>query len=174
MPETTPLDDTKTLSVSLLLHVTFLFEALEGDMAAESASLPPTANVRLDLFRLTPLTEMVLLPGVVTVTMQDALLVPSAIEIALIAAEPAAFALTAPLLETVTTVVLLADQITLLFVALSGKTVALRVSLSPTTIDRLVLLRFTPVTGTVTTPTGAHVAYKVTSLFGTVNREPPK
>jgi hypothetical protein len=104
--------------------------------------------------------------------MQTALMLPSAIDFTVITAEPAAFALTAPLVATATLPALLVVQVTLLLVAFEGLTVAARVSLPPTVIDKLVLFRLTPVTGTVTTPAGSHFAYRVTSLFGTVNREP--
>jgi hypothetical protein len=76
-----------------------------------------------------------LLP-LVTVTEQVAVLPPSTV-VTVIVAEPAATALTVPLL-TVATPVLLESHATFLFDALPGETVATRVAEPPTARERLV------------------------------------
>ena len=63
-------------------------------------------------------------------------------------AVPAATAVTFPFSSTVATPVLLLLQVTVLLVASSGVTVALRVSLLPTAKKRSVLFRLIPVTVT--------------------------
>ena len=68
--------------------------------------------------------------------------------VAVMVAVPALTAVTVPVLSTVATLLLLLLQVTFLLVALSGCTVAVRVSVPPTVRDRLVLSRVTPVTGT--------------------------
>ena len=78
--------------------------------------------------------------------MQVAVFPPSLV-VTVIAAEPAAFAVTTPVLDTVATEVLFEDQVTVLSVALDGDTVAKRVWVSPTFIVNDVLFRLTPVTG---------------------------
>ena len=83
-----------------------------------------------------------------TVTVQVAFLPPSFV-VTVMVAEPAAFAVTTPELETEATVELLEDQVTLLFVAFEGVTVATRDWVSPSFIVRDVMFRLTPVTETV-------------------------
>ena len=65
------------------------------------------------------------------------------------AALPAATAVTTPVELTVATAVLLLDQVTFLFVALLGATVAVNVVVEPTFTLALVGDTVTPVTGTV-------------------------
>ena len=83
--------------------------------------------------------------ALVTLTVHDAVLLPSDV-VTVTDAVPAALAVTTPLLETVATDVLLDDHETLVFVALEGETVAVRVPELPAT--RLIVDRFkeTPVT----------------------------
>ena len=83
----------------------------------------------------------------VTVTAQLAVNPPSVV-VTVIVAVPADFAVTTPDVETVATAVLLDDHVTDLFVALEGEIEAVRDDVSPTAIDRDVLLMETPVTGT--------------------------
>jgi hypothetical protein len=83
----------------------------------------------------------------VTVTVQVAVLPPSSV-LTIIAALPAATALTVPP-DTVATAVLLLLHVTFLFVALAGATVAVNVSELPTVIVVEVLFRVTPVTATL-------------------------
>ena len=84
----------------------------------------------------------------VTVTTQVAVLLPSAV-VTVMVAVPAARAVTTPELLTVATVVLLELQVTFLFVAVLGLTVAVKLSVPPTVNAALFLFSVTPVTGTV-------------------------
>jgi hypothetical protein len=149
MAVTKPLWFTVATVVLPLLHVTFLFVALEGVMVAVNVSELPTVSEVDVLFRDTPVTATVLLP-LVTLTEQVAVLLPSKV-VTVIVAFPAETALTVPP-DTLATALLLLLHDTFLFVALEGETVALRVSLPPTVSERLDLLRLTPVTATVLLP----------------------
>ena len=75
----------------------------------------------------TPVTDTV---AFVTVTVQAAVFPPSAV-LTVIVAVPSPFAVIFPLLSTVATLVLLDDQLTDLFVAFDGETVAVRVAVLP-------------------------------------------
>jgi hypothetical protein len=132
-----------------LLHVTFLFVALDGEILAVKVSVFPTVREVDDLFKLTPVTPTVP-PPLVTLTEQVAVLLPSKV-VTVIVALPAETALTVPP-DTLATALLLLLHDTFLLVALEGETVALRVSLPPTVSERLDLLRLTPVTVTVLLP----------------------
>ena len=68
--------------------------------------------------------------------------------VAVMVAVPSATAVTTPFSSTVATVVSLDDQVTVLSVAPSGATVAVRVSVPPYGMLAVVLLRSTPVTST--------------------------
>lgn len=92
--------------------------------------------------KVTPVTATV---AGVTVKAQVAVLPPSTV-VTVIVAVPAFLAETTPEEDTVATVVLLEDQVTLLFVALEGATVATKVWVSPSVKVRLVWFRVTPVT----------------------------
>ena len=72
-----------------------------------------------------------------TVTEQAAVLLPSTV-VTVIVAVPAFFAVTTPLEDTVATFVLLDVQVTSLFDALEGETVATRFWVSPSVRVRLV------------------------------------
>ena len=84
--------------------------------------------------------------GATTITEQLSVKLPSLV-VTVIVAEPAALAVTVPLL-TEATLELVLDQVTFLFVALVGATVAVNVELFPTTKFKELVLRETPVTGT--------------------------
>lgn len=84
----------------------------------------------------------------VTVTVQDAVLLPSAV-VTVIVAVPTASAVIVPLLTLAMFALLLLQEM-FLFVASEGVTVAVNVSVPPTESVVEVLLRLTPVTGTVT------------------------
>jgi len=133
--------DTVATAVLLLLHVTFLFVALEGSILAKRVSAPPTARL-VDAFKDTPVTAMGL-----TVTVQEAVLLPSAVVTVMIAV-PALTAVTKPP-DTVATAVLPLLHVTLLFVALEGSILAKRVSVLPMTRLVVVLFKDTPVTATL-------------------------
>jgi hypothetical protein len=140
---TVPVDDTNATAVLLLFHDTFLLVALEGKTLALSVSLPPTVNDILDLLRLTPVTEMALLP--VTVTEQVAVLLPSVV-ITVTVALPADIPITSPVDDTEATAELLLLHNTTLFAASDGETVAVKVSMPPTAIESALLLRDTSLT----------------------------
>ena len=94
---------------------------------------------------------------------------PPSFVVTVIVAEPAAFAVTTPEVDTVAIDVLLEDQVTDLSVALEGVTVAVSVCVSPTVIERDVLFRLTPVTATVCAWTVTeHVAFFPPSFVVTV------
>ena len=86
-------------------------------------------------------------PVTVTVQVANLLLSPSAV--AVIVAVPALTAVTVPSGATVATEVSEDVQVTFLFVASLGSTVAVSFSLFPTEIEVLVLFSATPLTGTI-------------------------
>jgi hypothetical protein len=96
------------------------------------------------------LTKVTLDVAAVTVTEQVAVLLPSTV-VTVMVALPAETALTVPP-DTVATDVLPLLHVTLLFVALEGVTVAVKVSEEPTVRDSVLLFRDTPVTATVLLP----------------------
>ena len=112
---TTPDVETVATDVLLLLQVTFLFVAVEGDTVAVSCSVAFLARVIEDLLSVTPVT------GLFTVTAQVADLLPA---VAVIVAVPDPLEVTRPEEDTVATFVLDEDHVTVLFVAFDGVTVA--------------------------------------------------
>ena len=162
---TTP--DVETVATDVLLddHVTDLSVAFNGDKVATNVCVSPTVRDIDDVFKLTPVTEI---GFSVTIMEHVAVLFPSFVLTVMIA-DPAALAVTKPEEETVATVVLLEDHVTDLSVALDGVTVAVRACVSPSVMDKLVLLRLTPVTETVFSVTvTAHVAVLFPSFVLTV------
>ena len=121
-----------------LLQLIFLFVALDGETVAVNVWLSPSVRVMLVLSRLTLST---LYTFAFTVTWQVAVLPPSSV-VTVIVAVPALRAVTCPLL-TVATDSSELFQLTFLFVALAGYTVAVKVSLSPSFRVMLVLSRLT-------------------------------
>jgi len=93
----------------------------------------------------------------VTVTAQVAVFLPSVVVTVMVAA-PTALAFTSPLLLTVALVVSLLAHVTVVSVALSGATVAVRVAVPPTLSERVVGLSVTPVTATVVSSSLQEVA----------------
>lgn len=96
---TTPEDETAAIEVLLDVHVTDLSVAFEGVTVAVNEYLSPSVNVKVVLSRLTPVTEIVF---ALTVTVHVAVFEPSFV-LTVIAAVPAAFAVTTPEDETVAT-----------------------------------------------------------------------
>ena len=141
---TAPLEDTVATVVLLDFHVTVLSVAFDGVIVAVKVCVSPTVIDSDVLSRLTPVTDTV---AAFTVTAHVAVLAPSFV-LTVIVAEPAAFAVTTPEEDTVATEVLLEDQVTDLSVAFDGVTVAVKVSVSPTVMERELLFRLTPVTDT--------------------------
>ena len=87
--------------------------------------------------------------GISTVILQVALVLPSSV-VTVMVAVPFATAVTTPLLLTLATEVLLLDHVTFLFVALSGKIVAVSVVVAPALVSVAEdLLSATPITDIV-------------------------
>jgi hypothetical protein len=143
---TLPPEETVATDVLLLVQVTSLFVALLGETVAVRVSEAPSCKVRDVLFNETPVTDTV---AGVTVTEHFAVLPPSLV-VTVIVALPDFTAVTLPPEETVATEVLLLVQLTSLFVALLGDTVAVRVSDAPSCKVKDVLFNETPVTETDT------------------------
>jgi hypothetical protein len=70
---TVPPDTVATVG-ALVLHVTFLFVALDGATVAVNVSVPPTVRLVVVLFNVTPVTAIV---AAFTVMAQVAVLFPS-------------------------------------------------------------------------------------------------
>jgi hypothetical protein len=117
--------------------------AFDGDTVAVNVDVPPTINDKLLELSETPVT------GMITVTTQVAVLLPS-IVITFMVALPPAIAVTVPLLFIVATLVLSELQVTDGFVAFDGDTVAVNDDVLPTVNNKLAELSETPVTGMVT------------------------
>jgi hypothetical protein len=117
---TRPFDETVTTDVELDFQFTFLFVALEGATVADSWYVFPFVKVIELLSSDTPVTAITVW---FTVTWHVAALLPSSV-VTVIVAVPGETAVTQPFDETVATDVELDFQFTFLFVALSGKTVA--------------------------------------------------
>jgi hypothetical protein len=146
--------------VLLELHVTLLFVAFDGDTVAVNCAVAPTFTVALVGATLTPVTATVV---VVTVIVDVAVKPPSAV-VTVTVAEPAATPVTNPLEFTVATPVLFELQVTLLFVALDGDTVAVSWDVPPTPTETDVGETITPVTGT---PVDPEVVPEITTVFVT-------
>jgi hypothetical protein len=156
--------DTVATVVLLLLHVTFLFVALEGATVAVKFSELPTASVVDVLFKVTLVTATV---DALTVTAQVAVLSPSTV-VTVMVALPAATAVTVPP-ETVATLLLLLLQVTFWLVAAEGVMLANNVSEAPTARVVAVLFRVTFVTETAEELTvTAQAALKLPSIVVTV------
>ena len=138
---TTPLLTVAT-EASEELQVTVLSVALSGLTVAVKVTVSPAFNEALVLFSVTLVTGVAS-----TVIKQVAVLSPA---LAVMVALPTFFAVTTPLL-TVATEASDVVQVTVLSVASSGLTVGVKVTVSPTFSDALVLFRLTEVTGVATT-----------------------
>ena len=126
---TTPLETVATVA-SEVAHVTVLSVASSGPTVAMRVTVSPTFSEALLLSRVIEETSV----GT-TVIEQVAVLSPA---LAVIVAVPKFFAVTTPL-ETVIIVVSDDAQLTVLSVASSGPTVAMRVAVSPTFSEALLL-----------------------------------
>ena len=141
---TLPCASTLAMSELLLLQVTVLSVAFSGVTVAARVAELPSCKVSEVLSREMAVTGTV---ASSTVTVQLADLLPA---MAVTVADPDATAVTLPFSSTVTTAVLPVLQVTFLSVAFSGKTVATSVSVQPGWSDKVVLLRTTLSTGTLT------------------------
>jgi hypothetical protein len=142
IPVTLPVDETVATAVLLDVQVTLWSVAVVGLIVAVNVSLEPAVKDNVDLFNATLVTETV---AFVTVTIQDAVLLPSVV-VTVIIAVPAAIPVTLPLDETVAIEVSLDVQVIPWFVAVVGLTVAVNVSLVPVVNDSVVLFNATLVT----------------------------
>ena len=106
------------------------------------------------------------MPEAVTVTAHVAVLAPLCV-VTVMVAEPAATAVTSPVVLTVAIDVLFDDQVTAWLVALEGETVAVSCCVAPATMEAVVGLTVTPVTAIGETVT-AHVAVLPPSWVVTV------
>ena len=119
-PVTRPLLLTVATNALFELQVTVLFVASEGETVAVSCCVP---FIEMDArvgFTLTPVTGII---TALTVMALVAVLPPSCV-VTVMVALPAATPVTRPVLLTVATDVLFELQVTVLFVASEGKTVA--------------------------------------------------
>ena len=131
-PITTPSWLTYATAASELFHMTVLSVALAGVMVAESCMVWPTLTVIDVILRLIPVTGITL---ALTVTKHTSVLPPSFV-FTVTSALPSDLAVTSPSEETAATSVSLEDQETVLSVASSGITVAVKAYVSPSVIDR--------------------------------------
>ena len=136
---TLPLSTVATAE-SELLQVTVLSVASSGVTVATSVSESPSVKVKVVLLREIPVTATTFL---LTATLQVADCSPA---LAVIEAEPSLTAVTLPLSSTVATFESDVDQVTVLSVASSGFTVAVRVSDPPSVSFSSVLFSVTEVT----------------------------
>ena len=118
------------------VHSTCRPDALAGSMVAVSDSVPPTSSSIASLSRVIEVTCPLM--GT-TETMQEA---DTRSAVAVMTADPSALAITNPS-WTVATLGSDDVQVTVGFVALDGSTIAVSVSMSPTCIVTVVLLRVT-------------------------------
>ena len=139
---TLPEASTVAISGLSLLQVTFLFVASVGNTVAASASLLPFSSEMSVLSSVTPVTATV---AAFTTILQVAVFPPSLV-VTVMVASPAFMAFTFPLSLTPATSGALLVQVMDLSVALDGVTVAVRVVVSPSTIEISVLSRLMPVT----------------------------
>ena len=139
---TLPAPSTVAISVLSELHVTFRLSALSGFTVAVSVSVSPSVKVSSVLSRDTSVTPTAL---AFTVTLQVAVFPPSSV-VTVTTASPAFTAVTLPAPSTVATSVLSELHVTFLLSALSGLTVAVSVSVSPSVRVSSVLSRVTSVT----------------------------
>lgn len=139
---TTPVELTVATAVLDELHVTAVLVASLGDIVALRVAVFPIMTERVLLESVTPVT------GLVTVTTQEAVLLPSVV-VTVIVAEPAEIAVTKPEELTVATEALEELQEIDAFEALAGETVAVSDDVAPTDRLREELERDTLVTAMV-------------------------
>ena len=126
------------------LHSTVFSVAFSGANVATRVTSSPSTSPVSSLSKVTPVTGIFLAS---TVTAHVAVFPPSAVETVMVVV-PGLSAVTFPS-DTEATPASEDDQLTALFVALLGETVAVSVSLSPSVKGRVDLLMLTPVTAIV-------------------------
>jgi hypothetical protein len=128
---TFPLASTVAMLEFEVDHVTVLLEAFEGLTVAESVEFCPSSNDKFPALILTPVTAIV---AGFTVTEQAAVFPPSTV-VTVIVQEPTPNGDTTPLLLTFATKLFDELQITLLFVAFEGLTVAVKFPIDPPAVN---------------------------------------
>jgi hypothetical protein len=141
---TNPVDETVATDGALLTQVTSLFVALVGNTVTVNCSVAPVSNERFVLFNDTSVTAI---GRVVTFTLQVTFILPSMV-VAVMVARPSDRPVTNPVDETVATDGELLSQLTSLFDAFEGNTVAFSCSVFPTDKVNDVLFNNTLLTGT--------------------------
>jgi hypothetical protein len=162
---TSPLTLTVAMALLLLAQLRFRFVAFDGAIVATRVSLPPSYKLSVALPSVTPVTRIALGSAAATVTAQVSVLPPSAV-VTVMVAVPSPTALTVAITPsplTVATEALLVDQLTALFVASAGATVAVSCTTSPTSKSgSVVLFRETLMTATsLPVPVGLRQAAKI-------------
>ena len=147
-PVTSPVELTVAIEALLVFQVTVLLVAFDGNTAAVSCCVPPTLIDVVVGLTDTPVTGTL---AVDTVTALVAVKPPSWV-VTVMVALPAATAVTSPEEFTVATEVLPDVQLTVLFVALEGATVAVSCCVPPGLSDTVTGDTDTPVTGILPVP----------------------
>jgi len=159
---TLPFESTVAISVLLLFQVTALFVASAGETVATSVAVCLVSSLSVVSDKETEVTRTFTGPPV-TVTSQNAVLLPSTV-VTVMVAVPASIAATIPDALTIATASLLLLHVTLLFVALAGITVAVNAAVFPFTNAIVLGDSVTPVTGTVVLPPPVTVTAQVAVL----------
>ena len=147
-PVTTPDELTVTIAGLLEAHVTVLFVAFAGATVAVKVAVAFKPILTVGGVTVTPVVG-ILLPGV-TMTEEEAVKPPTCV-VAVIVLEPTATPVTTPEALTVAATGLLEVQVTVVFVAFEGLTVAVNVVVVPTAIVAEAGATVTPVGGIVIT-----------------------
>jgi hypothetical protein len=158
---TTPEELTVATAVLAEVQVTLLFVAFEGVMVAVSAVVEPRLMLTAVGETDTPVTATFVL---VTAIWLVAVKPPLTVFTVMVAA-PTLIPVTTPAALTVATVVLLEVHVTLLFEALDGVTIAVRVVVAPCAMLTLAGETDTPVTGILFPPVGSLPLTNVPSAY---------
>jgi hypothetical protein len=144
-PVTTPAELTVATELLDVVQLTVLTVALEGATVAVKLVVAPTFTVAEVGLTVTPVTAIAF-----TVMADVAVKLPSAV-VTVIVAEPVATPVTTPAVLTEATALFEVVHVTALFVALEGRTVAVKLVVAPMFTLAEVGLTVTPVTGIVVT-----------------------
>ena len=137
---------TVAMASSLLAQLTFLLVAFAGAMVVAKVAVSPIFRAASFLSKVTPVTGTTTGSGSLTVTTHSAVFWPSSV-VTVMVALPTATAVTTPSF-TVAMASSLLTQLTFLFVASAGATVAAKVTVSPIFKAASLLSKVTPVTPT--------------------------
>ena len=123
-----PFSSIVTTLVLSLVQITDLFVALAGSTMAVNCTVWPVASPFPSLH---PTIRMLVTGTLVTVMVHVAVNVLSATDLAVMVQLPAALAVTNPLCDTVATLVLLLDHVTVLLMAPVGVTIVVSCAVEP-------------------------------------------